>query len=74
MAAATIDVGLLQDATQMKLDILSAMYLIAETWRSITPTVIEDCLLKCGFSIDHVSSTDNSAVKLTEDEVDDWQS
>jgi hypothetical protein len=29
---------------------------------------------KCDFSIDHVSSSDGSAVKLTEDEEDDWHS
>jgi hypothetical protein len=28
--------------------------------------------MKCGFSIDYVSSNDDSAVKLTEDEEDDW--
>jgi hypothetical protein len=40
-----IDGRLLQDATQMNLDVLSATYLIAETWRSITPTIIEDCFV-----------------------------
>jgi hypothetical protein len=69
--AATIDGGLLQDTTQMKLDVLSAMHLIAEPWRLITSTIIKDCIVNCGFSIDHVSSSDDSAVKLTEDEEDD---
>jgi hypothetical protein len=68
------DGGLLQDATQMKLDVLSAMQFIAEAWRLITPTIIKNCFVKCGFSIDHVSSNDDSAVILSEDEEDDWQS
>jgi hypothetical protein len=65
------DGGLLQDTTHMKLDALSAMHLIAEIWRLITPTTIKNCFVNCGFSIDHVSSNDDSAVKLTEDEEDD---
>jgi hypothetical protein len=62
---ATIDEGLPQKATQMKLDVLSAMHFIAEPWRLTTPR---------GFSIDHVSSNDDSAVKLTEVEENDWHS
>jgi hypothetical protein len=65
--------GLLQDTAQMKLDVLFAMYLIAEPWRFITPTAIKNCFVKCGFLIDSVSSNDGSAVKLTEDEEDDPQ-
>jgi hypothetical protein len=30
--------------------------------------------MKCGFSIDHASSNDYSAVKLTEDEENEWHS
>jgi hypothetical protein len=30
--------------------------------------------VKCGFSIDHASSSEDSAVKLTEDEENDWHS
>jgi hypothetical protein len=30
--------------------------------------------VKCGILIDHVSSNDDSALKLTEDEKDDWHS
>jgi hypothetical protein len=30
--------------------------------------------VKCGFSVDHVSSKVDSAVKLNEDEEDDWHS
>jgi hypothetical protein len=71
---AMIDGGLLQDATQMKLGVLSALHFIAETWRLITPTTINNCFVKCGFSVDHASSNDDSAVKLTEDEEDDWHS
>jgi hypothetical protein len=69
-----IDGGLLQDATQMKLQVLSAMHFIAGVWRLITSTTIKNCFVKRGFSIDHVSSNDDSAVKLTEDEEDDWHS
>jgi hypothetical protein len=72
--AATIDGGPLQDAAQMKLDVLSTVHLIAQPWRSITPTKIKNCFVKCGSSTDHVNSNDESAVKLTEDEGDDWHS
>jgi hypothetical protein len=53
----------------MKLDVLSAMHFMAEAWRLITPTTIKNCFVKCGYSIVHVSSTDDSAVK---DEKEDW--
>jgi hypothetical protein len=65
--------GLLQDAAQTKLDVLSAVHLKAEPWSLITPTTIKNCSLKCGFSV-AVSSNDDSASKLTEDEEDDWRS
>jgi hypothetical protein len=55
----------------MKTDVLSAVHFIAEAQRLITPTVIKNCFVKCGFSNDHVSRIDNSAVKLSEDEEDD---
>jgi hypothetical protein len=42
-----------------------------ETDRLITPTTIKNCFVKSGFSIDHVNSNDENAVKVTEDE-DDW--
>jgi hypothetical protein len=58
----------------MKLYVLSTVHLIAEPWRLITPTAIKNCYVKCGFSTDHVSSNDDSAVKLTEDEEGDWHS
>jgi hypothetical protein len=58
----------------MKLDVFSAMHFTAETWRLITPTAVKNCFVKRGFSIDHVSSSDDSAVKLSEDEEDDWHS
>jgi hypothetical protein len=71
--AAMIDGGLLHDAAQMKLSVLSAKHLIAEPWRLITPTThtMNNCFVNCGFSTDLVSSNDGSAVKLTEDEEDD---
>jgi hypothetical protein len=39
---AMIDEGLLQDASQMLLDVLSALHFIAETWRVLTPTTIKN--------------------------------
>jgi hypothetical protein len=71
--AAMIDGSLFKDAAQMKLDVLSAMHLIAEPWRWITPSTTKNCSVKCDVLIDHVSSND-SAVKLTEVEEDDWHS
>jgi hypothetical protein len=41
----------LQDATQMKLDVLSAMHVTAESWRLITRTTIKDCFMKCSFPL-----------------------
>jgi hypothetical protein len=69
-----IDGGLLQDAVEMKRDVLSAECFIVEDGSLITPTAVKNCFVKCGFSIDHVSSSDDSTVKLTEDEEDDWHS
>jgi hypothetical protein len=54
-----IDEGLLQDVAQMKLDVF-AVHLIAEARRLITITTIKNCFVKCGFSIDHVNSNDDS--------------
>jgi hypothetical protein len=70
--AAMIDVGLLKDAAWIKLDVLSAMHFITEPWRLITPTTIKNCFVKCCILIDHVSDNDDSPVKLTEDEEDDF--
>jgi hypothetical protein len=58
----------------MKLYVLSAVHIIAEGWRLITPSIIRDCIVKCSFSVDHVICNDDSALKLTEDEEDDWHS
>jgi 23S rRNA U2552 (ribose-2'-O)-methylase RlmE/FtsJ len=58
----------------MKPGVLFVMHLIAEPWKLITPTKINNCFVKCCFLIDHVSSNDGSAVKLTEEEEDDWHS
>jgi hypothetical protein len=59
--------GLLQDAKQMKLDVLSAVHFMSGAWRLITPTTIKNCFMKCGSSIDHVSSNVDSAVKRMTD-------
>lgn len=40
----------------------------------ITPIMIKNCFVKCGFLINHVSKNDNGTVKLTEDEKDGWHS
>jgi hypothetical protein len=66
--------GMLKDAAQMKLDLLSAVHFIAEVWRLITLTTIKNSFVKCGFSVDHDSSNDDSLVKLSEDEEDDRHS
>jgi hypothetical protein len=50
------------------------MHFVEEAWRFTTPTTIKNFCVKCGFSIDHVSSNYDSAVKLDEDEEDDWLS
>jgi hypothetical protein len=50
--AAATDGGLLHDAAQMKLDVLSAIHLGAEPWRVITPITIKKCCVKCSFLID----------------------
>jgi hypothetical protein len=65
-----IDGGLFQDATQLKLNVLFALHFHLET----TPTAGKNCFVKCVFSIDHVSTIEDNAVKLTEDEGDDWYS
>jgi hypothetical protein len=58
----------------MKLDMLSAMHFIAELWRPITPTATKNCFVKCGLLTDHASSNNDNAVKLSEDEEEDWHS
>jgi hypothetical protein len=44
--------GLLQDDTQMKLDVLSTIHFIAHAWRFITSATIKNHFMKCGFSND----------------------
>jgi hypothetical protein len=39
-------------------------------WRMITPTTMKNCLVKCGFSYDHVSRMIAVTVKLVEEEED----
>jgi hypothetical protein len=46
---AMVDGGLLQD---MKLNVLSTMHFIAESWILITPATIKNCFMKYGFSND----------------------
>jgi DDE superfamily endonuclease. len=47
-----IDRELLGDASNMKINLLTALHFIAEAWKQITPTTIENCFKKCGFSSD----------------------
>jgi hypothetical protein len=58
----------------MKLDVLSAVHLKTKPLGLITPTTIKNSFVKCGFLTDHVSSNNDSAVKLTDDEVEDRHS
>jgi hypothetical protein len=51
-----------------KLDVLSAVHLIGEPWRLITPTTIKTCFVKRGFLIENVSSNDDSALQLNGNE------
>jgi hypothetical protein len=44
------------------------------TWKLTTPTTIKNCFVRYDFSTDHVSSNEDTAVKLGEDEEDYWQS
>jgi hypothetical protein len=69
-----VDRGLLQDTARMKLDMLSAMHFMAEAWRLITPTANKDSSVNCGSLTDHVGSNEDIAVKLSEDEGDEWHS
>jgi hypothetical protein len=61
-----IDGGLLQDSACVILDVLSAMHFIAVPWRLISLTAVKRCFAHYGFPVDHVSSTDNVALKFTE--------
>jgi hypothetical protein len=63
-----IDGGLLQDAVQMKLGVLSVMSLIVDPWGLTASTAIKNCFVKFSFLIENVSTNDNSAMKLDEDE------
>jgi hypothetical protein len=65
---------LLQDATQIQLDVFPPVHFTAEAWTLITPTKIKNYFVKCSSLIHHVSSNDNIAVKLIDDEKNDWYS
>jgi hypothetical protein len=58
----------------MKLDVLSAVHFIAESWILMTPSTIKNFFEKCSFQIVNVSRNDDIAVKLTEVEEDNWHS
>jgi hypothetical protein len=65
---------MLQDAAQMKLDVLSTVHFTVEAWRLLTLTTVKNFFVKCGFSTDHVSSNDDGVMELSEDEEDYWHS
>jgi hypothetical protein len=64
----------MRNYSKMKLDVFPAIFFRAENRRSIIPTAIKNYSVNCGFSNDHVSSKDNSAVNMSEDEEDKWHS
>jgi hypothetical protein len=45
---------------------------LAEAWKLVT--LLSRTVAQCGFQIDLVCGIDNSALKLTEDEENDWHS
>ena len=51
-AAAMIDEELVGDKSKMKIDLLTTLHFIAEAWKQITPTTIQKCFKKYGFSSD----------------------
>jgi hypothetical protein len=53
---------------------VSAMHSVAEPWRLIIPTTIKNCFVEYVFLNYHISSSDDSAVKLREDEKNAWHS
>ena len=53
----------------MNLDIPSSMHFITGAWKLIT---IKNYFCKCGFPVDHVYSSDDNELKLTEDDKNDW--
>lgn len=65
-----IDRELLGDASNMKINLLTALHFITETWKQITTTTIENCFKKCGFSSDSEYIDVNIDV-LNEQEKDD---
>jgi hypothetical protein len=66
-----LDWGLLENTACKKLDMSSALHFIAQAWGLLTPTTNKNCFVKCGFLIGHVTSNDDSAVRVTEVEEDD---
>jgi hypothetical protein len=47
------------------------VWFVVETWKLIITTVIKNCFVKYGFSYDHISSSNNAAVELRQDQQDD---
>jgi hypothetical protein len=46
-----IDGGLLHDASHIKLDVVSTMQIITETWNLVTPTTTKNCLQSVVFRL-----------------------
>jgi hypothetical protein len=59
-----MDRGLFKNAAQMNLNVLSTKHFTEEAWSLITSSTIKNCFTKCGFSIYHISSNNNSALKM----------
>jgi hypothetical protein len=58
----------------MKLDVLFAVHFIAKVCKLVTLMTINNCFAKCGFPVDHVHSSGDNALEVTEDEEKDWHS
>lgn len=52
-SAVMIDGGQLQDASCVKLNMLSAVHCLAEAWKLVIPTAIKNHFAKYGFAIEH---------------------
>jgi len=62
-ALAMINGGLLGDASKMKTNLLTALHFIAEAWRQITPTTIQNCFKKYVWLFNQMVNTLTLAMK-----------
>jgi hypothetical protein len=54
-----IDHKLLHGATLMKVNVLDALHLIAESWRCVTHATIVNCFQKCGFNLNQTNDSED---------------